>query len=209
MILMATTKDETHISKLYGQECMLPKDEFLKKYNVNINGLSSTQANNLIHKYGFNEIRQARPKKWYNYFFESLFSPFNSILIGIMAILFYTDVYLPETPSYANIIVIAILVIAKASASLLAPSCAGLTYGYPFVMHLHTSTFDIYESTVTSYCISSSTPSNVLSIQYAGYSTPSFKYTTYAIPILTPFIAIGIISSFEYNRALSILNKAA
>ena len=110
---MATTKDETHISKLYGQECMLPKDEFLKKYNVNINGLSSTQANNLIHKYGFNEIRQARPKKWYNYFFESLFSPFNSILIGIMAILFYTDVYLPETPSYANIIVIAILVIAS------------------------------------------------------------------------------------------------
>lgn len=31
-------------------------------------------------------------------------------MLGIVAILFYTDVYLPETPSYANIIVIAILV---------------------------------------------------------------------------------------------------
>ena len=110
---MANTKEEVHISKLYGQECILPKDEFLKKYHVNPNGLSSTQAENLIHKYGLNEIRQAKPKKWYNYFFESLFSPFNSILLGIMAILFYTDVYLPQTPSYANIIVIAILVIAS------------------------------------------------------------------------------------------------
>ena len=75
-----------------------------------MNGLSTNVANNLIHKYGPNEIRQAKSKKWYNYFLESLFSPFNCILLGIVAILFYTDVYLPQTPSYANIIVIAILV---------------------------------------------------------------------------------------------------
>ena len=110
---MSTTKEEANISKLYGQECILPKDEFLKKYHVNVNGLSTSEANDLIHKHGLNEIRQSKPKKWYNYFFESLFSPFNSILLGIMAILFYTDVYLPESPSYANIIVIAILVIAS------------------------------------------------------------------------------------------------
>ena len=110
---MSTTKEETNISKLYGQECLLSKDEFLKKYHVNINGISTEEAENLIHKHGLNEIRQSKPKKWYNYFFESLFSPFNSILLGIMAILFYTDVYLPESPSYANIIVIAILVIAS------------------------------------------------------------------------------------------------
>ena len=42
-----------------------------------------------------------------------MFSPFNCILLGIVAILCYTDVYLPETPSYANIIVIAILVTAS------------------------------------------------------------------------------------------------
>ena len=60
-----------------------------------------------------NEIRQAKPKKWYNYFCESLVTPFNCILIGIALILTYTDVILPETPSYANIIVIAILVIAS------------------------------------------------------------------------------------------------
>jgi len=75
--------------------------------------LSTNEANERISKYGLNEIRQAKPKKWYNYFLESLFSPFNCILLGIVAILFYTDVYLPESPSYANIIVIAILVTAS------------------------------------------------------------------------------------------------
>lgn len=75
--------------------------------------MSTNEANEKIAKYGLNEIRQAKPKKWYNYFLESLFSPFNCILLGIVGILFYTDVYLPESPSYANIIVIAILVTAS------------------------------------------------------------------------------------------------
>ena len=66
-----------------------------------------------LQKYGLNEIKQKQEKKWYHYFFESLFSPFNSILLGIVLILIYTDVILPETPSYANITVIAILIIAS------------------------------------------------------------------------------------------------
>lgn len=110
---MTNTKEEVNIEKLYGQQCILSKDDFIKKYKVNENGLTSSEANELIHKYGNNEIRQTKPKKWYNYFFDSLFSPFNCILLGIIAILFYTDVYLPEAPSYANIIVIAVLVTAS------------------------------------------------------------------------------------------------
>ena len=107
---MANVKEEVNVSKMYGQECLLPKEEFIKKYGVAESGLTSEEAQKRLHKYGLNEIRQAKPKRWYNYFFDSLFSPFNCILLGIVAILFYTDVYLQETPSYANIIVIAILV---------------------------------------------------------------------------------------------------
>ena len=58
-----------------------------------------------------NQIKQAKPKKWYNYFLSSLLSPFNSILLGISFILVYTDIILPENPSPANIIVIAVLVL--------------------------------------------------------------------------------------------------
>ena len=110
---MANTKEEVDVAKMYGEECTLPRDEFIKNYKVNPNGLSDTQATKRIEKFGLNEIKQAKPKRWYNYFLDSLFSPFNCILLGIVAILCYTDVYLPETPSYANIIVIAILVTAS------------------------------------------------------------------------------------------------
>lgn len=110
---MANTKEEVDVAKMYGEECTLPRDEFIKNYNVNPNGLSDTQATKRIEKLGLNEIKQAKPKRWYSYFLDSLFSPFNCILLGIVAILCYTDVYLPETPSYANIIVIAILVTAS------------------------------------------------------------------------------------------------
>ena len=101
------------IKDFYGRESSLNKDEFLKAFNINESGLSSNEANVRINKYGLNEIKQSKPKKWYNYFLGSLFSPFNSILLGIACILFYTDVYLSNPPSYANIIVIAILVISS------------------------------------------------------------------------------------------------
>ena len=103
-------KEEVNILKLYGEETTLSKEDFIKKYNVNLNGLSQDTINERINKYGLNEISQGKPKKWYNYFLQSLFSPFNSILIGISLLLIYTDVFLPETPSYANILVITILV---------------------------------------------------------------------------------------------------
>lgn len=111
MIILAQPKEELNVQKSYGKECTLSKDDFLKQYNISETGLSSTQADEGLHKYGLNEISQAKPKKWYNYFFESLLSPFNLILMGITVVLLYTDVILPSTPSYANIIVILVLVI--------------------------------------------------------------------------------------------------
>ena len=111
MVKLAQSKEDLNIQKLYGKECTLKKEEFLSQYKINENGLTNSQAENLLHQYGLNEISQAKPKKWYNYFFGSLFSPFNSILMGISLVLIYTDIILPETPSYANIIVILVLVI--------------------------------------------------------------------------------------------------
>ena len=110
---MANTKEDVDINKMYANESKISKEEFIKKYKIQGTGISTEEAEERIKKLGPNEIRQAKPKKWYNYFWESLVTPFNCILIGITLILTYTDVILPETPSYANIIVIAILVIAS------------------------------------------------------------------------------------------------
>ena len=111
MIILQSTKDVVDVNKLYGKQCSLNKDDFVKEFDVNVNGLSQKQAERNIEKYGKNEVKQAKPKKWYHFFTQSLFSPFNSILLGIVLILFYTDVFLPKDPSFANIIVIVILVV--------------------------------------------------------------------------------------------------
>ena len=110
---MQNLKEDLNIKEMYGKQCVLPKDDFIKQYNFSINGLSTQEAQDLLHKNGVNKISQAKPKKWYNYFFESLLSPFNTILLGITLVLLYTDVIIPEIPSYANIIVILVLVAAS------------------------------------------------------------------------------------------------
>lgn len=103
-------KEEVDVAKLYGNEATLSKEIFIKNYNVNLDGLTQNIAEEKISKYGLNEISQGKSKKWYNYFLQSLFSPFNGILIGISFLLIYTDVILPENPSFANILVIILLV---------------------------------------------------------------------------------------------------
>ena len=98
---------------MYGHECLLSKEDFMQKYNIKETGLTQSEADEKIQKYGLNKISQNKPKRWYTYLLESLFSPFNCILLCIVIVLFYTDVYLASTPSYANIIVILILVTAS------------------------------------------------------------------------------------------------
>lgn len=104
-------KEEINIATLYGSEATLNKEQFMQKYHTDLNGLSTSKANENINTYGLNEVKQGKQKKWYNYFLSSFFSPFNSILLGITFVLIYTDVLLPENPSYANIIVIVVLVL--------------------------------------------------------------------------------------------------
>lgn len=100
-----------NIRDMYGNQCTLPKEDFFEQYKFNTNGLSTQKAQELLIQNGKNQVSQSKPKKWYNYLFESLFSPFNTILLGISLVLLYTDVIIPETPSYANIIVILVLVL--------------------------------------------------------------------------------------------------
>ncbi len=110
---MPNSKDEVNVKKLYGEECTLSKTDFLHKYNSSENGLSSSEAAQKLKTYGSNKISQSKPKRWYNYFLESLFSVFNCVLLGIVLVLWYTDVILSDPPSYANITVILVLVLAS------------------------------------------------------------------------------------------------
>lgn len=110
---MTSNKEEVDIIEMYGNDVICTKEKFISMHKVEQKGISEDEAIKKLQTYGYNEVKQAKPKKWYNYFLQSLITPFNCILLGIVAILIYTDVYLATNPNYANIIVIAILVTAS------------------------------------------------------------------------------------------------
>lgn len=104
-------KEDVNFKSMYGKPATMSVDSLIKEQKINLDkGLSTKQVNERINKYGYNEISKKKEKKWYHYFLGSLFSKFNLILLGIVAVLFYTDVIIAEVPSYANIIVILVLV---------------------------------------------------------------------------------------------------
>ena len=51
---MPKLKEELNIKEMYGNQCILSKDDFLSKYNFNENGLSSQEAQEMIAKNGVN-----------------------------------------------------------------------------------------------------------------------------------------------------------
>ena len=108
---MSQKVEDFNVKREYGDFSLLSKNDFINKYNINFNGLTDSDVLENQKTYGKNEISGNKPKRWYNYFFESLFSPFNAILLGISLVLIYTDIVLPKNPNPANIIVIICLVL--------------------------------------------------------------------------------------------------
>ena len=104
--------DKVDIKNMYGKECVSDVDEFIIKIKTDKKaGLTDTQLQLNYDKYGKNELNSSKPKKWYQFFLSSLITPFNLILIGIIIVLIYTDVYLTNPPNFANIIVIIVLIL--------------------------------------------------------------------------------------------------
>ena len=104
--------DKVDIKKMYGRESLASVEEFASNIKTDLSkGLNDKQAYENTAKYGKNELNSSKPKKWYQFFLSSLITPFNLILIGIIMVLIYTDVYLTTPPSYANIIVIIVLIL--------------------------------------------------------------------------------------------------
>lgn len=103
-------KEDVDIEKIYGHLCKASKEDFISEFKIKEKGLTDEEITQKIHNNGYNEVTQSKPKKWYHYLLKSLLTPFNCILLGIALVLSYTDIYLAENPSYANIIVILVLV---------------------------------------------------------------------------------------------------
>ena len=55
---MSDSKENVDVLKMYGEDSTTQRDEFLKKHNLNENGLTSKQAEINIKKVGLNETKK-------------------------------------------------------------------------------------------------------------------------------------------------------
>lgn len=104
-------EEKLDIQKVYGEVNNSSVEDFLQKNQLSVEGLIQEEVVKRQEKYGKNQMKQSKPKKWYHYLWQSFSSPFNLILLGIAFVLLYIDVILPETPSYANLIVVLALIL--------------------------------------------------------------------------------------------------
>lgn len=104
-------EEKIDIQKVYGEINSSSVEEFLQKNQFSLSGLSQEEIAKRQERYGKNQMKQAKEKKWYHYLWQSFFSPFNLILLGIAFVLLYIDIILPETPSYANLVVVIALIV--------------------------------------------------------------------------------------------------
>ena len=68
-------KENVNFKEMYGKATILKPEEIISEQKINLEkGLSKKQVKDKIDKYGYNIISKSKEKKWYNYFFESLFA---------------------------------------------------------------------------------------------------------------------------------------
>lgn len=104
-------EEKINIQRDYGETCRTSIKDFLEENKISLNGLTEKEVIERQAKYGKNQMKQAKLKKWYHYLWESFSSPFNLILLGIAFVLIYIDIILADNPNYANLIVVISLIL--------------------------------------------------------------------------------------------------
>ncbi len=87
--------------------------EVLKQFHTDIDGLSQDEARERLEVYGENEIVYKEETPWYIYLLKSFLDPFVLILLFIVFISYFTDIYFASKAeeSWMTIIIISIMIL--------------------------------------------------------------------------------------------------
>jgi len=101
------------VKEIYAEFSEMKIEDIFKMDKVNENGLTESQAEDLLDLHGKNIIEQAKPKPWYYYLIKSFLDPFSIVLVIIAVVMFFTNVVMLPAgqKDYTGIIVILFLVI--------------------------------------------------------------------------------------------------
>ena len=102
----------SNVNEIYNEVSKLKVEDLMKKYQININGLTEQEVEDSLDLHGENVIDQIKEKPWYVYLVKAFFAPFSAILILISIILFFTDVVFAEASekSYSSFTIILAIV---------------------------------------------------------------------------------------------------
>ncbi|MBQ1534355.1 MAG: magnesium-translocating P-type ATPase [Erysipelotrichaceae bacterium] len=95
----------------------MPNEEVLDLFSVNNDGLSQEQIEERSEKYGPNVISTGNENSIFTRLKEAIINPFNIVLLAVVAVSYFTDVVLADTPSYATIVMLIIIVFISSATS--------------------------------------------------------------------------------------------
>ncbi|MBQ6126472.1 MAG: magnesium-translocating P-type ATPase [Erysipelotrichaceae bacterium] len=95
----------------------MSNEEVLDLFSVNNDGLSQEQIEERSEKYGSNVISTGNENSIFTRLKEAIINPFNIVLLAVVAVSYFTDVVMADTPSYATIIMLIIIVFISSATS--------------------------------------------------------------------------------------------
>ncbi len=96
---------------------LMSQAEVFDHFSLNNDGLNATQIEAGQEKYGPNKIQTDNHDSLFYRLKESIINPFNIVLLAVIGVSYFTDVVLPETPSYATIIMLIVIVAISSAVS--------------------------------------------------------------------------------------------
>lgn len=100
-----------NVDSLLTSFSMMPVNEVYDHFEISNDGLNGEQIEERLEKYGKNVINIGNQNSIFSRIREALINPFNVVLLAVVIVSYFTDVVIAETPSYATIVMLIIIVL--------------------------------------------------------------------------------------------------
>ena len=105
-----TRKNNNIVEERLTSFSVMPAQEVFDYFDINNDGLSGEQIEAGREKYGPNVISSGNQNSVFTRLRDAIINPFNLVLLAVVVVSYFTDVILADTPSYATIVMLVVIV---------------------------------------------------------------------------------------------------
>lgn len=103
-------KTNSNVEEKLTSFSLMSVEEVFDFFGINNDGLSGEQIEAGKEKYGDNVISTGNQNSVFTRLRDAIINPFNLVLLAVVVVSYFTDVVLADTPSYATIVMLIIIV---------------------------------------------------------------------------------------------------